>query len=428
MNASDTIYALSSGALPSGVAVLRISGAGSGMVLETLFGSIPAPRRLAYGPIGRAERPIDMGMVVFFPGPASATGEDCAELHLHGSVAVLKAAKESLASIPGLREAEPGEFTLRAFHHGRMDLTEVESLSHLIEAETEAQRLQALSGVNGAIRDACLAWRARLQSLRASIEAELDFSDQDDVPESADLTDEIAALAGEMKRFESGLRDAEIVRQGFRVAIVGAPNAGKSSLLNALAKRDVAIVTSEPGTTRDLIEVSLDLGGYKVILTDTAGLRDASSEAERIGVERARDAARSADLVLLVREPGGADVAVDSSRRTIRIASKVDLGNAVDFDIAISVATGEGIDMLIERLKMELEAGGARRNGLPVTARQAGYVRRAEAHLGDALAAPLPELRAEHLRLAAEEIGRVVGIGDTEDMLGEIFGRFCIGK
>ena len=428
MNASDTIYALSSGALPSGVAVLRISGAGSGMVLETLFGSIPAPRRLAYGPIGRAERPIDMGMVVFFPGPASATGEDCAELHLHGSVAVLKAAKESLASIPGLREAEPGEFTLRAFHHGRMDLTEVESLSHLIEAETEAQRLQALSGINGAIRDACLAWRARLQSLRASIEAELDFSDQDDVPESADLTDEIAALAGEMKRFESGLRDAEIVRQGFRVAIVGAPNAGKSSLLNALAKRDVAIVTSEPGTTRDLIEVSLDLGGYKVILTDTAGLRDASSEAERIGVERARDAARSADLVLLVREPGGADVAVDSSRRTIRIASKVDLGNAVDFDIAISVATGEGIDMLIERLKMELEAGGARRNGLPVTARQAGYVRRAEAHLGDALAAPLPELRAEHLRLAAEEIGRVVGIGDTEDMLGEIFGRFCIGK
>lgn len=428
MNASDTIYALSSGALPSGVAVLRISGAGSGMVLETLFGSIPAPRRLAYGPIGRAERPIDMGMVVFFPGPASATGEDCAELHLHGSVAVLKAAKESLASIPGLREAEPGEFTLRAFHHGRMDLTEVESLSHLIEAETEAQRLQALSGINGAIRDACLAWRARLQSLRASIEAELDFSDQDDVPESADLTDEIAALAGEMKRFESGLRDAEIVRQGFRVAIVGAPNAGKSSLLNALAKRDVAIVTSEPGTTRDLIEVSLDLGGYKVIVTDTAGLRDASSEAERIGVERARDAARSADLVLLVREPGGADVAVDSSRRTIRIASKVDLGNAVDFDIAISVATGEGIDMLIERLKMELEAGGARRNGLPVTARQAGYVRRAEAHLGDALAAPLPELRAEHLRLAAEEIGRVVGIGDTEDMLGEIFGRFCIGK
>jgi len=367
-------------------------------------------------------------MVVFFPGPASATGEDCAELHLHGSVAVLKAAKESLASIPGLREAEPGEFTLRAFHNGRMDLTEVESLSHLIEAETEAQRLQALSGINGAIRDACLAWRARLQSLRASIEAELDFSDQDDVPESADLTDEIAALAGEMKRFESGLRDAEIVRQGFRVAIVGAPNAGKSSLLNALAKRDVAIVTSEPGTTRDLIEVSLDLGGYKVILTDTAGLRDASSEAERIGVERARDAARSADLVLLVREPGGADVAVDSSRRTIRIASKVDLGNAVDFDIAISVATGEGIDMLIERLKMELEAGGARRNGLPVTARQAGYVRRAEAHLGDALAAPLPELRAEHLRLAAEEIGRVVGIGDTEDMLGEIFGRFCIGK
>ena len=428
MNASDTIYALSSGALPSGVAVLRISGAGSRVALETLFGSIPAPRRLAYGPIGRAERPIDMGMVVFFPGPATATGEDCAELHLHGSVAVLKAAKESLASIPGLREAEPGEFTLRAFHHGRMDLTEVESLSHLIEAETEAQRLQALSGINGAIRDACLAWRARLQSLRASIEAELDFSDQDDVPESADLTDEIAALAGEMKRFESGLRDAEIVRQGFRVAIVGAPNAGKSSLLNALAKRDVAIVTSEPGTTRDLIEVSLDLGGYKVILTDTAGLRDASSEAERIGVERARDAARSADLVLLVREPGGADVAVDSSRRTIRIASKVDLGNAVDFDIAISVATGEGIDMLIERLKMELEAGGARRNGLPVTARQAGYVRRAEAHLGDALAAPLPELRAEHLRLAAEEIGRVVGIGDTEDMLGEIFGRFCIGK
>ena len=282
------------------MAVIRISGPGVRFGLETLIGSVPEPRRATLRSIGRGSaKPIDRGLVLFFPAPESFTGEDVAELHVHGGRAVVAAVLAELAGFAGFRPAEAGEFTRRAFLNGRMDLTEVEGLADLIAAETEAQRRQAVRQAGGALRVLYDGWRERLVRARALIEAELDFADEDDIPASVSggAFAEARAVGQEIAAHLADRR-GERLREGAEVVVLGPPNAGKSSLINAIAQRDVAIVAPEPGTTRDLIEVRLDLGGYPVTLVDTAGLRDAAGEVEREGIRRARVRAEGADVVL----------------------------------------------------------------------------------------------------------------------------------
>lgn len=434
MRSTETIFALSTGHLPSGIAIVRLSGPGVRHALEQVSGSVPSPRVARYGPLSFKGEVLDHGLTLYFPGPGSATGEDCGEFHVHGSAAVVKGLAAVLTGLDGFRLAEPGEFSRRAFLNGRMDLTAVESLSDLIAAETDQQRRLALSGISGKLRDICLGWRYELQTLRARVEAELDFSDQDDVlPDVNDaLNEETRSLIGRIESVAARFRQAELVREGFRVAIVGAPNAGKSSLLNALAMRDVAIVSDEPGTTRDLVEVALEIDGYKVIVTDTAGLREGVSIAETIGVDRARKAAAEADLVILLEDMANPlPIVLNVEREVTKVGAKCDTGqgDAARYDLVVSSLTGNGIPGLLEliaaRLREDLPGG----EGLiSVRERHVGHILRARDALlrvGEALEM---EIVAEELRVAAVEIGRVVGLGDTEDLLGEIFSRFCIGK
>ena len=358
----DTIFALSSGALPSGVAVIRVSGPHSRFVCETLSGSVPAPRTTVLRDVVAADGSIlDRGFVIWLPGPRSFTGEDCVELHLHGGKAVVAAVLKALGEIPGLRQAEAGEFTRRAFLNGKLDLVQAEALSDLILAETEAQRRFAHDNAAGAVSALYAEWRSRLLHARAMIEAELDFADEGDVPGSVAerVWSDVALLAEEIAAHCAGYHQAEIVRDGLNVVILGAPNAGKSSLINLLAKRDVAIVSDIPGTTRDLIEVALDLGGYKVRVADTAGLREAGDVVEREGVSRALARAQSADLILHLFGPDDAvdgSQPVDGDGRVLRVASKSDLGGtAADVDLRISVLDGTGIDTLLTLLAEEAQ-------------------------------------------------------------------------
>lgn len=301
----ETIFALSSGALPSGVAVVRLSGPGTCSALEALAGKLPEPRHATLRTLRDSRGAIlDRSLVLFFPGPQSFTGEDCGELHLHGGRAVVQAVLETLSGYPDFRLAEAGEFTRRAFLNGKLDLTEAEALSDLISAETEAQRRFALANAESRHRALYDGWRKTLIHARAMIEAELDFSDEEDVPGSVAerVWEEIAELRSSLECHAAGYRTAEIIREGFRVVILGAPNAGKSSLLNMLARRDIAIVTEEPGTTRDVLEAVLDVGGVKVIVTDTAGIRENPGRVEALGIDRAIDRAREADIILLLED------------------------------------------------------------------------------------------------------------------------------
>ncbi|MGB6117673.1 MAG: GTPase, partial [Mesorhizobium sp.] len=277
-----------------------MSGPDVRFAIETIFGDVPPARRSAYGILSFEGSEIDRGLCLYFPGPGSVTGEDCGEFHVHGSVAVVNSLLACLGKIERMRPAEAGEFTQRAFLNGKMDLTGVEALSDLIAAETEEQRKLAFANIGGRQREIYEGWRNRLLSLRARLEAELDFSDQEDVGESAldHVCRQAEELALEIEKHSFLFQNSEIIRSGYSVVIVGAPNAGKSSLLNALARRDVAIVTGEAGTTRDLITVHLDIGGYKVNLTDTAGLREHAGHVEAIGIARARETAAKADLVI----------------------------------------------------------------------------------------------------------------------------------
>lgn len=433
----DTIFALSSGALPSGVAIVRLSGPQVRETLQRLVGEAPLPRvahlKTIVGALGDV---LDRGLVIFFAAPASFTGEDCAELHLHGGKATVAAVLAELSSLPMLRAAEAGEFTRRAFINGKIDLTAAEALADLVAAETESQRRLALENAEGRQRLLYDGWRNRLLRGRAMIEAELDFSDEADVPGSVsdEVWRDLAALSQEIVNHIDGFRAAEIVREGFRVVLAGAPNAGKSSLLNALARRDVAIVTDVPGTTRDLIEVSLDLGGVKVVVTDTAGLRDTDDVVERIGVERAIAAAARADLVLGLVEPGGkaeeaplpADVAV------LRVATKSDLTRdcPVGFDHVVSARTGDGLSALVAAIAQRARAAAVVASTVPSRQRHVEILRTGHSHLANALDRTQKglELRAEELRLAGEALGRIVGAVDVENLLGVIFAEFCIGK
>lgn len=437
MKRTSTIFALSSGALPSGVAVVRVSGDGAGRAVEALCGALPRPRRLTLrGLLAEDDSVIDRGLVAYFPAPDSFTGEDCAEFHVHGGRAVVAALLDRLGGLDDFRQAEAGEFTRRAFLNGKLDLTAAEALSDLIAAETETQRRLAFANADGRQRALYAGWRARLLHARAMIEAELDFSDEGDVPGSiaAAVWADVAALRAEMESHLAGFRAAEIVREGFRVAIVGAPNAGKSSLLNYLAGRDVAIVSDEPGTTRDVLEVSLALGGAKVILADTAGLRAEAGRVEMIGIERARRTAGSADLVLTLEDMADPHrVEVPGTAPALRIGTKLDLrsGEFGPYDLAISTVSGAGIDLLLSEIatRAKEKVSVAESGVVPTRQRHVDLLRSAIAGLSDALDDEKQlELRAEGLRIASDDVGRVSGAIDTEEILGAIFSTFCIGK
>jgi tRNA modification GTPase len=428
----DSIYALSSGAGPSGVAVIRISGPKAGDALMALCGAIPEPRQAALRTLRRPgdNAVLDRALVLWFPGPRSETGEDMAELQVHGSRAVVQALFGALCGA-GLRLAAPGEFVRRAFVNGKLDLTAVEGLADLIAAETEVQLRQAIGQAGGALARRAEGWRKTLIDLRAAIEARLDFADEGDVAEAlpADFGKRIAALTREMREALANAVSGERVREGFRVAILGRPNAGKSSLLNALSRRDVAIVTEEAGTTRDVLEVPLDLSGYPALAFDTAGLREAGSAAEAEGVRRARKAAENADLVLwledctLPAEP----LPHVAGRPVWRVATKIDLANGPVDGIGISVVSGAGLPELIAKIAQAAADSMGSGSALVTRRRQAEAIESAVAALDD-VGGGSDEIAADLLRSASEAIGRLGGRVDVEDVLDRLFSEFCIGK
>lgn len=438
----DTIFALSSGRLPAGVAIIRISGSGTRTALETMASVVPEDRRAVYRAVRSPQSGeiLDRGLVMFFAGPASFTGEDCAELHLHGGKAVMAAVLEELSALDGFRHAEAGEFTKRAFLNGKLDLVGAEALADLIGAETEAQRRFALANADGRQSELYAAWRQRIIHARAMIEAELDFADESDVPGSVSdqVWADMAALAQEIEAHVEGYRSAEVIRDGYQVVILGAPNAGKSSLLNAMARREVAIVTDEPGTTRDLVEVTLDLGGVKVVMVDTAGIREASGYVESIGIERALARARRADLVLeLIALDEPVVVSADEiAAPRLRVGSKSDLVSyagdvALSCDFEISAKSGSGLsDVLSEIGRRASGATGALGEVLPSRMRHVELLQRCKGSLRRAVeSGSLPlELRAEELRDAGFNLGKISGAVDVEDLLDTIFSEFCIGK
>lgn len=437
-NEADTVVALSSGSLPSGVAVVRVSGSGVRVGLETVSGILPPPRVMVLRSLrNRSGGLIDRGLVAFFPGPSSFTGEDIAEFHVHGGKAVIAALLETLTSFPRVRMAEPGEFSRRAFLNGKLDLAQAEGLADLVAAETESQRRLALSTADGAQSSLYGSWRESLLHARAMIEADLDFSDEQDVVDPlASVRGDLTRLAEEIRSHINSYRQAEMIRDGFDVVIVGPPNAGKSTLLNALARREVAIVSPEAGTTRDLIEVSLDLDGHKVRVTDTAGLRDneEAGAVEQVGIARARRKAEDADLVLFLKERGHHDdlEAILAPSRSMRIYAKADLhpGSAPSDGVSLSAKTGLGMSDLLQRLSSAAAAAMPNSDQLlPARSRHVGLLRETLAAMEEAKDQTLAvELRAESLRYAAHSLGRISGHTDVEDLLDIIFSRFCIGK
>ena len=439
MKQSSTIFALSSGAVPSGVAIVRVSGPMSGQAARLFCGDVPPPRALALRTFrGEGGEVLDRGLVAFFPAPHSFTGEDCAEFHLHGSRAVVAAVLERLGSIPDCRQAEAGEFTKRAFINGKLDLTAAEGLGDLILAETEAQRRLAQANAEGGQHRLYEEWRARLLQARAMVEAELDFSDEGDVPGSVakSVWTDMERLRREMTQHLSRFKSGEIVREGFKVAIIGAPNAGKSSLLNCLAGRDVAIVSDEPGTTRDVLEIALGLGGLKVVFYDTAGLREAVGRVEADGIARARRAAERSDLVLLLEDLAAPlPVTTIPAKPMIYVGTKADLtgadGMAGRYDMIISAVDGTGIDRLLAEIgrRAQEQASAASEGVLPTRQRHVELICQAIEGLDEALDGwRALELRAEGLRVAGDEIGRLSGAVGAEEVLGAIFSAFCIGK
>jgi tRNA modification GTPase len=454
-DARPTIFALSSGRPPAAIAVVRVSGSRAGVVLEKLIGRVPEPRQAT---LARLRDPatgdaIDEALVLWFPAPRSETGEDTAELQLHGGHAVVAGVLDALGRIEGCRPAEAGEFTRRAFENGRLDLTAVEGLADLIAAETQAQRRQAFRQLKGLIGDRAEAWRRALIEAQALVEARIDFSDEADVPEN--LVDAALHAAQQLRsEIAAALADGgrgERLRDGLVVAIAGPPNAGKSTLLNRLARREAAIVSPYPGTTRDVIEVHFDLGGYPVTVLDTAGIRDSADPVEQEGVRRARAGAARADLVLWVTDVSAAGLTVDNSSRSVSksdtwlIQNKIDLvmdklciSCESESDISspttfpISAATGAGMDALLAALTAFAQNYfSATEPALVTRARHRRALEDTVAALDRALAergCGREELIAEELRAAATTLGRLTGRVDVEDILDVIFRDFCIGK
>jgi len=449
MDRRRTIFALSSAKGRAGVCVFRISGPAARTAVEALTGRPPPdPRHAVLRDVRDVDgSPIDRGLVLWFEGPASFTGEDVAELHLHGGPAVVAALARRLSTLPDLRPADAGEFTRRAFANGKLDLTEAEGLADLIAAETEQQRRLALRQLGGELKDQYEQWRTDLIRALAHLEAAIDFTDEE-IPEDLAQTarPRVERLAAEIAAHLADNRRGEIVRDGFTVVILGAPNVGKSSLLNALVRREAAIVSAIPGTTRDAIEVDMDLGGYAVTLIDTAGLRETADEIETEGIKRARAKAQHADLRL-----GVVDKPVDDSR----VSAELEKGDAVLINkcdltsdhhvpayrardgapltaLRVSAKTGDGIDALLAWLEREIVARTGGSESMPMTrARHREALE--DAHAALVRVPPILEtsaidLAAEDMRLAARALGRITGRVDVEDLLDVIFREFCIGK
>ena len=449
LGSSDTIYALSSGLPPAGVAVIRLSGPHCRFALETMHVSIPKPRNAVVRKLYRANDRLllDEALVLYFEAPASFTGEDVVELHCHGGRAVVEAVLRELSLIEGLRLAEPGEFTKRAFYEDRINLVAVEGLSDLIRAETESQRQLALYQTAGGLGDTYDNWRSELIRLRSYLEAEFDFPDEDDVPGSVSdqVWTRVEVLAMEMEQAIDGSKFAERIRDGVNIVLAGKPNAGKSSLLNVLSKRDVAIVSAQSGTTRDILDVNLDLAGVAVRLSDTAGLRDTDDEVEKIGVERARGRLREADLILyLVDCQKIGDLEASELEEVGRLETNVVvIGTKTDnltvdqlhsirprFDNVISSTSLDGLDELL--MVLEQKAKTLTGNGeslIAVRERHRNALQGCVGYLRNAMVErPEIELRAEELRKAADVLAKVTGRVDVDDLLDVIFREFCIGK
>ncbi|WP_428534151.1 tRNA uridine-5-carboxymethylaminomethyl(34) synthesis GTPase MnmE [Rhodopila sp.] len=439
---SDTIFALASGSARAAIAVLRLSGPATGPAVAALCGGVlPAPRRAS---VRRLRQPsgglLDHAVVLWFPGPDSYTGEDCAELQLHGGRAVIDGVAGALIEA-GLRPAEAGEFTRRGFLNGRMDLVEAEAVHDLVAAETEAQRRQALRQLEGALGALYQDWADRLRGLLAYQEALIDFPDED-LPAEVEqqVLTTLRAVCGEIRQHLNDAGRGEKLREGLFFAITGAPNVGKSTLINALAEREVAIVSDIPGTTRDALETRVVLGGVPVTLVDTAGLREAGDSIEAEGVRRALARARDADLVMTVVEagsgppaappPGGPGGLLPAGAGHLLIANKADLRRGGPPDaLRISAMTGLGMADLRVRLA-DAARGMTESSGPPplTQARHRAALLRAADHLDASERADLAELRGEDLRLAMRALGRITGHVGVEDVLDTVFSRFCIGK
>ena len=437
MRSDDTIFAPASGFGRAAVSVIRISGSATASILDALAGGRPPARRLSLRILRDSDGvALDEALIAWMPGPQSFTGEDQVELHIHGGLAVRQAVLGALARVDACRPAAPGEFTRRAFLNGRMDLSQVEGLADLIDAETEAQRRQGLRQLEGRLGSLVEEWRETLIEALSKLEAALDFSDEGDVvgPLEADAYSLVAGVRARIQEHLAQGARGERLRDGFTVVLAGAPNAGKSTLLNALARRDVAIVSEVPGTTRDAIEVRCDLAGLPVIFVDTAGLREAADTIEREGMARTRARAASADLVVWLVAPGAEQ---DDAYARQKLPAGLRLGTKADLcepylsatDLTVSAQTGAGMADLLDRLRAEAEAALGNGDAIVTRERHRLALERAAAALarvnGSGLAT---ELMAEDVRLALRALGEITGRVDVDQVLDRLFASFCIGK
>lgn len=432
---NDTIFALSSGSIPSGVAVIRVSGPASKSVVETLGCEVPAARNMI---LGRLLDPIsgellDKALILYFRSPNSFTGEDVIELHTHGGRAVVSCILETLSKMDGLRLAEAGEFSRRAFENGKLDLTEIEGLSDLIAADTEAQRKQAVAQAEGKLRYKLESWRSAIIRCRAYLEAEFDFSEEEDVPDTmeSNIRQTVNQLVAEINRVLEDGGKGEIIRDGLNVVLSGPPNAGKSSLINALAGRDIAIVSEEAGTTRDVLQCAIDIDGHLVNISDTAGIRASESMVEQEGVRRARSTADRADILIWlspVNEPKRPESGFENA---VVFRSKADLAKVDGSSLWVSTKREDGLLPLLDLLKRELHKVNTTGEESIIT-RERHRVALTETHhyLLESLGflEKNPELAAEQLRFASDHIGRLSGHVGVEDLLDVIFREFCVGK
>ncbi|MBT6206123.1 MAG: tRNA uridine-5-carboxymethylaminomethyl(34) synthesis GTPase MnmE [Alphaproteobacteria bacterium] len=434
-----TIFALSSAPGRAAIAVIRVSGPAAGLAIRTLTGRhLPDARSAALRTLRdpETEAVLDQALVLWLPGPGSETGEDLAEFHVHGGRAVVSGLLDALARLAGLRPAEPGEFTRRAVVNAKLDLTAAEAVADLVDAHSPRQRDQALEQMSGSLADLYDGWRERLIGLMARTEAVIDFADEE-LPKDvlAQFSEAVGALRDQITDHLADERRGERLREGLQVVILGAPNVGKSSLLNQLARRDAAIVSEEAGTTRDVVEVTLEIAGFAVTLADTAGLRETGGTVELEGIRRARQRAEAADLCLLLVDATRWDetraaVANHTGDRALLIATKADLAPLPDGDMTVflSNTTGEGLDGLISAMAAAFEAAWEGASSGPTRQRHRAGLEQTVAALGRALEGQEAALVAEDLRLATVALGRITGRVDIEDVLDVIFREFCIGK
>ena len=447
-----TIVALSSGHGRAGVAVIRISGSGAMRALERVAGMVPAPRAATRAVLRDPQTgaALDDGLVLWFPAPASYTGEDVAEFHIHGGVGVVAGMMVALCAVEGVRPAEPGEFTRRAFLNGKMDLIQAEAVADLVAAETEAQLRQAVGQLRGGLSETYESWRQRLRDALAHLEAEIDFPDEELPLElMSDIRGQVSELLVDLEKHLADNRRGERLRDGVYVVIAGPPNVGKSSLLNALARREAAIVSERAGTTRDVVEVHLDLGGFPVIIADTAGLRESSDDIEKEGIRRALARAEDADLKIVMVEAAPA-ISVEAQSKSLLdedamvVINKIDKQRVADGVLvegrkgwALSVTTGEGLDSFLQALeKMVEERVGHGEAPLITRERHRSAIEECAACLERFIAGSQNvditiariELAAEDLRLAARRLGQITGRIDVEELLDVVFRDFCIGK